>query len=334
MALLHTLVDTFQPPSLSAYWGAPTGSVVVDGQLNLNATPAQDAFIGSVAQWTLTSSSGFVKIIDPGAYTAGAFKSPLFLSSVSTDISWQLAGAFIYAYFDTTQLYSGTYSSTTHKYVRIRESGGTLYFDSSTDAVTWTVRASVGGIGVLPDFTVLIQNLNPTGINSSLIVDNFNSTSTTYTRSTSGTILYSGTVPRPQVIHFATAGGSINFSGNAIGRKQIDFAGIESKSLLYKAYDPSGVFMGLLNDVIPNFQLPEEINTAGSAVQLELARNSDTLIVSTETLQDHLSASILDSNSQTISTLSTSPNQIGDGSLVDYNNRIDAYVFTATRTLF
>lgn len=44
-----------------------------------------------------------------------------------------------------TDLFSATWSSTTHKYLRIRESGGTVFFDSSTSAsagAAWTNRGS------------------------------------------------------------------------------------------------------------------------------------------------------------------------------------------------
>jgi hypothetical protein len=45
-----------------------------------------------------------------------------------------------------TQLYTATWSATTYKYLRIRESGGTVFFDSSTDGSTWTNRASIVGL--------------------------------------------------------------------------------------------------------------------------------------------------------------------------------------------
>jgi hypothetical protein len=42
-----------------------------------------------------------------------------------------------------TQLYTATWSSATYKYLRIREAGGTIFFDSSTNGTTWTNRATV-----------------------------------------------------------------------------------------------------------------------------------------------------------------------------------------------
>ncbi len=45
-----------------------------------------------------------------------------------------------------TGLYSAAWSSTTYKYLRIRESGGTIFFDSSTNGTSWTNRASIVGL--------------------------------------------------------------------------------------------------------------------------------------------------------------------------------------------
>jgi hypothetical protein len=46
----------------------------------------------------------------------------------------------------TTDLYSATWSSTTYKYLRIRESGGDIEFHSSTNGTSWTLRATITGL--------------------------------------------------------------------------------------------------------------------------------------------------------------------------------------------
>jgi hypothetical protein len=45
-----------------------------------------------------------------------------------------------------TQLFTATWSSSTYKYLRIRESGGTIFYDSSTNGTSWTNRASIVGL--------------------------------------------------------------------------------------------------------------------------------------------------------------------------------------------
>lgn len=62
-----------------------------------------------------------------------------------------------------TQLFTVTWNAATHKYLRIRESGGTIFFDSSTDGITWTNRASI--VGLPFDITQLAVQFGVTGGN-------------------------------------------------------------------------------------------------------------------------------------------------------------------------
>lgn len=47
-----------------------------------------------------------------------------------------------------TDVYSATWSSTTYKYLRIRESGGNILFDSSTNGTSWTNRHTTTGLPI------------------------------------------------------------------------------------------------------------------------------------------------------------------------------------------
>jgi hypothetical protein len=53
-----------------------------------------------------------------------------------------------------TQQYTATWSSTTYKYLRIRESGGTIFWDSSTNGTSWTNRASIAAPWAVTNLTV------------------------------------------------------------------------------------------------------------------------------------------------------------------------------------
>lgn len=318
MALIGTLVDTFQPPTLNGAWTNTSGTATVNGLLNLG----DNSTITSVAQYTLTGSSAHIKIVSPGT-----LMYPIYLyASGDWDIFWQYYGGILSAHFGSPSVgiheVASMFYGSSMAYVRIRESSGTIYYETSPNGSTWTTRGTVAASGI-PDLTIYIY----TAFFGASTLDNFNSTSTTYTRSISGAIRYSGSITRPTVIHTSTISGSINYFGNVTGTKQAVFTDVERKTIMYKAYDEDGSYLGLIKDVINDFKLPEELNTAGSAVTLELARNSDTLSRSTETLLDHLSDPILDSDSQAIFTTKQSPNQIGEGSTINYNNRVDVYVF-------
>src|ERR1044072_21894 len=75
--------------------------------------------------------------------------------------------------------YSATYSSTNHKFVRIRESGGTVFYDRSADGVSWTNMTSQTtaalGFGVA-EVWLSIEHFNGAAVGSSstAAVDNFN----------------------------------------------------------------------------------------------------------------------------------------------------------------
>lgn len=327
MAQLHTLVDTFSGTSLGASWTS-SGSVVVNDTLLLTGTPSVDALVQSVSTYTLVDSYAHIKIVDPGTPALG-FVYPLLLQSASLNVYWSLNGGFINAGWDTPSssgtIYSTFYSST-YLYVRITEYAGVVYWDTSSNGSTWVNRGYNETLGTLPNFRVNFQVSTPY-LTTQLTLDNFNSTSTTRYRTVSGSWLYSGSVARPEVERHRTVSGTISFSGIATATKQTVYTDTERKTYLYKVYDSSNNYVGLWNDVIDEFNFTEELNTAGSAVSLTLARNSDTRITSVGNLQDQTGANILDQTSAVITTSVDSPNQVGAGSNVDYNLRVDVYVF-------
>ena len=50
-----------------------------------------------------------------------------------------------------------------------------------------------------------------------------------------------------------------------------------AKRYLYKVYDSTGAYIKTWNDVVSPYELPEEINTTGSEITVELARPSTSL---------------------------------------------------------
>lgn len=80
----------------------------------------------------------------------------------------------------TTDLFSVAWNATTYKYLRIRESGGTVYFDSSANGSSWTNRATQLVSGAVPVTDLTIQfgaqcgNLTSPG---SLVIEEFNTIS-------------------------------------------------------------------------------------------------------------------------------------------------------------
>lgn len=162
-----------------------------------------------------------------------------------------------------------------------------------------------------------------------------------YTRSTGGTVTVSPAVYEtgntgflkfqggvtPTKTDYISISGSLKFQGEVRAIVYREPTALDQKSFLWKVYDPNGVYLGSRNDVITLPTWTEEVNSTGSSVELEIAVNSDSLAQSTMNMLDENGNPVLDSNSFNVLTTVETNNQIGPDTLIDYNNRMDLYVF-------
>ena len=144
--------------------------------------------------------------------------------------------------------------------------------------------------------------------------------------SISGAIEFSGGANR-QYLARRSIEGTLLFSGSVRAIVLRDAEAIQNKRYLYKVYDPDGNYIEVWKDVISDLTFTHEINTIGPSVTIELARNSDTVGVSVEPLFTEDGQNLLTEDNLTILGSIESKNQIGSGSSVDYNNRVDVMVF-------
>lgn len=153
-----------------------------------------------------------------------------------------------------------------------------------------------------------------------------------YDRSISGTLLYGGGVDRPMVATQRSISGTLRFGGNLRAVVLKDVEALPDKKYLYKVYDQDGSYIEVWKDVItqPNFN--RELNEVGASMDLELARNSDSVGVSVSPLQTEDGQLLTTENDESLLVATESRNQIGDGSSVQYNNRVDIYVYYGTVT--
>jgi len=100
--------------------------------------------------------------------------------------------------------------------------------------------------------------------------------------------------------------------------------------LIHKVYNEDGDFLGVLDDVISEFSVRYELNTAGSSVNIELGRNSDSIIQEFSALLDEDNDPILDEAGFQIETTTNSRNKIGPSSLINHNYRVDICAFYNT----
>ena len=119
------------------------------GTLNLtpNANTGSAALsVYSLKNYSLAGSSVFTKavgVVDAGGNVDNDFS---LLLDGSNYIKWLYQGGTLYAMASVggtvSYVATLTYSPTSHLWWRIRESGGTVFWDTSADGVTWTNRAS------------------------------------------------------------------------------------------------------------------------------------------------------------------------------------------------
>ena len=146
------------------------------------------------------------------------------------------------------------------------------------------------------------------------------------TRSISGTLLTSGDVIRTLFAERSISG-SLIFNGGARATVLWQVEDISGKTYLYKVYDEDGSFIEVWKDVIDEPNFTHEINSIGSNMTVELARNSDSLGTTTAPLTTEDSQNITTEGDENILVTTESRNQIGDGSSVNYNNRVDIMAY-------
>lgn len=130
----------------SAIWNNWGGSnvAVVNQQLHINSTAAPNYFgITTAIRYDLTGSSITNKLISAGNQKIASFEAyPVNVGPDSNNqLSWYVSGGNIIAKKKInnvqTIVRTASYSATKQKYFRLRESGGTVYWDYSSDGTTW-----------------------------------------------------------------------------------------------------------------------------------------------------------------------------------------------------
>lgn len=143
--------DDFNDNSLStAKWSEWTPGNVTEsgGQLRIPSVTASDSWLGmqSVSAWNLTGSYFHIEVPHiltglNGAYTDMQLAIDdnhtitMFTFNNQLSAEYQVNGVW-------SSLGSVTYNSTLHRWWRIRESGGTLYYEHSPNGIDWNLLVS------------------------------------------------------------------------------------------------------------------------------------------------------------------------------------------------
>lgn len=155
MPSLSTLVDNFNDSIIGANWGNSYGSVTESsGKAHVPCTTGYAGY-QTAYSWTLAGAGFYVAVTTvPAASTATEAYASIFVNAPDIVTSGTRIGFVINvvtgllkfssetAYFDAGAT-TVTYSATTHKFLRLREDGTNVYWDTSPDGTTWTNRRTL-----------------------------------------------------------------------------------------------------------------------------------------------------------------------------------------------
>ncbi|KND29911.1 LamG-like jellyroll fold domain-containing protein [Streptomyces stelliscabiei] len=150
------LGDTFDDGRVnSTLWTTNTGSAgqeTAEGRLRITIAPGVDTNFTSVRQWTLAASKVTAKLTTvPAANGSSNCAASMWVLSTTsgTRIGWRydaltgvLAAMSQVGFSDGTPT-NLTYSAIDHAWLRVRESAGTVYWETSGDGFIWTTRRTL-----------------------------------------------------------------------------------------------------------------------------------------------------------------------------------------------
>lgn len=331
MALTETLQDNFNDNSIdAAKWntGGVGGTPVESSQrLNLNTTGAGSyAYLLSVNTYDLTNS--YIKA-ELRSFTGGISQPVLAAYKTNIEVRFILAGdQVLYATwlssgaFDTSSL---AYDANLMRWLRIRDTSGVVYWEYSPDNVSWfTLHVYDYTSFDITNLRVYLESVQGTSGSGTAVFDNFNINN--YFTPSIELSQDSTITATPHTTHNPTI--TIEGTGdvNALGLTLADQSKID-KTYMYKVYDADDNFLGIWNDVISELTFDHEIHSAGSSIQVELARNSDSRAVELEQLFTTSGENITTQDSNNIIVGAETTNSIGPGSNVDVNYRVEVWVF-------
>src|SRR4051812_46926138 len=147
LAPTSALTDDFATQD-TAKWTYPSGAAASGGQLVLNCTSTYTENL-SVNAYRLSESSAFVQLVSvPTALTAETYLN-LYLDAGNPNLNnvyYYVNGPEISAFRTVngtaTKFAIIPYDSAVHKWLRIRETGGTVYWDYAPDGINWVNQTS------------------------------------------------------------------------------------------------------------------------------------------------------------------------------------------------
>jgi hypothetical protein len=182
-----SLIETFTGTSLnSSIWsfsGTNVGIVSNQLQITNTASTAQEYQCFTQGFYDLTSSQLAIQLVSSGNESINSWENyPIILqdSGGTNRLYWYILQGFIAAYkvvaSTVTQVFSASYSATTHAWLRIREASGTTYWEYSSDGINWTSAHSEADPITETNLRLIIQagTYNAETLTTAALYDNIN----------------------------------------------------------------------------------------------------------------------------------------------------------------
>lgn len=189
MALMSTLVSNWDA-GISALWetsesdDAAKVTATAGGIQLAHGTASEYQSLRSVdTALSLVGSSGYMQVTDYGNQGLLSHECyfQMMASGYADGLMFVATGNQLFAYkkVSGTQTQIGSsiaLSTTTHKWLRIRESGGTTFWDTAPDGTTWTNRWSAANPITVTALQVAISSggWQTEASGSQMRIDNFN----------------------------------------------------------------------------------------------------------------------------------------------------------------
>jgi hypothetical protein len=150
---LSTLVDNFNSGIIGANWGDSYGGVsIVNGRARVPLAAGAYAGFQTGRAWTFAGASVYLKLVTRPAASTGTDVSCNFLVTSSVDgtsigfkfnaVTSKLRMQSNVDYFDAAAV-EITYDPVAHLWLRLREDGTNVYWDTAPDGTTWTTRRTL-----------------------------------------------------------------------------------------------------------------------------------------------------------------------------------------------
>lgn len=174
--LIGDLTDDFSTADAAKWNGLGTNPSVTGGRLSLAST-AGYVGIDSVGRYNLTASAMTVEFVQRAISTANS-NVGLIDEGGNNRLAFGVSGTslkFVEVANGTPDETSVTYNATNHRWLRIRESGGTVYWETSADGTSWsTGRSKSWAVGQIGNLKVFADCGGVDDVTTPALYDNFN----------------------------------------------------------------------------------------------------------------------------------------------------------------